>query len=1093
VWNKESFGNVDDAVRTAEQTLHNIQNNIQASGPTDALLIEEKNVHGMLEEALNRQEMFWQEKAKINWHLNGDRNTKYFHRLVKIKNTTKTITSLQDGDNILTDYNQISDHIINYYKNLFCSNLVLQDSALIDDVIPSLVTTDVNAILTLLPSHEEIKAAVFALNTDSAPGPDGFGAFFYQHYWEIVQQDVTNAVLEFFTKSWILPGFNANIIALIPKSPEATSIDQYRPIAMANFKFKVISKILADRLASILPSIISDEQKGFIHDRNIQDCICIASEAVNLLHNKSFGGNLALKIDIRKAFDTLDWGFLLKVLKAFGFNDIFCNWINVILHSAFLSVSINGRSQGYFKCSRGVRQGDPLSPLLFCLAEEVLSRSISKLVNQGVLNQIKGTRNCWVPSHSFYADDLLIFCKGNLSGLKALKNLFDQYALESGQVISPSKSTIYSGSITPGRLNLIVQLLNFKLGSIPFVYLGVPIFKGKPTSLHLQPVADKIKLKLSAWKASLLSIAGRVQLVRSVVQSMLIYSISIYSWPTSLIKDLEKCIRNFIWSGDTDKRKLVTVSWKTVCRPFSQGGLNIRSLVKLNEASNLKLCWSLLHSHASWAKLLRDRVFKKGRPINHHIFSSLWSSVKAEFVTIKDNSAWLFGDGVSISFWHDEWCGPPLSTQLHIPTQISSLLSSKVSDFILNGTWNVPPELDHIFPNLKPIISQVTIPLEASRDFLIWKHTDDGELNLKDAYLFKLPQLQIFPWADLIWNKDIPPSKSLLVWRLMHGKIPTDDNLMLRGCHIPSMCSLCNKQVESSFHLFFECDFAVKLWSWLAGCLDHAIQFYQIEDMWKLCDRNWSPQSKVTITAAIVNLLNVVWTARNQARFHNRLISWRNGISLLSASTMIVGNNTAKVSSNAIRDFSFLKKFQITIHSPKIPTLKEVIWKPPMVNWYKCNIDGASSGNPGNAACGGVFRDTFSEFLFAFAEPLGIASSYHAEICGALRAIEFAFENHWSNLWLETDSLLVVSAFTHPDRPVVWPLRSRWKNVQVRLRGMNIIVTHIYREGNKVADQLANFGLTAIGLSTWSIAPEFLKDSLENNKLGMPNFRICNV
>ncbi|KAK2426743.1 hypothetical protein QL285_025379 [Trifolium repens] len=551
----------------------------------------------MLEEALNRQEMFWQEKAKINWHLNGDRNTKYFHRLVKIKNTTKTITSLQDGDNILTDYNQISDHIINYYKNLFCSNLVLQDSTLIDDVIPSLVTTDVNAILTLLPSHEEIKAAVFALNTDSAPGPDGFGAFFYQHYWEIVQQDVTNAVLEFFTKSWILPGFNANIIALIPKSPEATSIDQYRPIAMANFKFKVISKILADRLASILPSIISDEQKGFIHDRNIQDCICIASEAVNLLHNKSFG--------------------------------------------------------------------------------EVLSRSISKLVNQGVLNQIKGTRNCWVPSHSFYADDLLIFCKGNLSGLKALKNLFDQYALESGQVINPSKSTIYSGSITPGRLNLIVQLLNFKLGSIPFVYLGVPIFKGKPTSLHLQPVADKIKLKLSAWKASLLSIAGRVQLVRSVVQSMLIYSISIYSWPTSLIKDLEKCIRNFIWSGDTDKRKLVTVSWKIVCRPFSQGGLNIRSLVKLNEASNLKLCWSLLHSHASWAKLLRDRVFKKGRPINHHIFSSLWSSVKAEFVTIKDNSAWLFGDGVSISFWHDEWCGPPLSTQLHIPTQISSLLSSK--------------------------------------------------------------------------------------------------------------------------------------------------------------------------------------------------------------------------------------------------------------------------------------------------------------------------------------------------------------------------------------------------------------------------------
>ncbi|MCH82462.1 RNA-directed DNA polymerase (Reverse transcriptase), partial [Trifolium medium] len=152
----------------------------------------------------------------------------------------------------------------------------------------------------------------------------------------------------------------------------------------------------------------------------------------NLLHNKSFGGNLTLKIDITKAFDTLDWNFLLKVLKTFGFNEVFCNWIHVILHSAYLSVSINGKSHGYFSCTIGVRQGDPLSPLLFCLAEDVLSRSITKLVTWDNINLIKGTRNCKIPSHSFYADDLLVFCKGNLSGLKALKELFDSYAMESG-------------------------------------------------------------------------------------------------------------------------------------------------------------------------------------------------------------------------------------------------------------------------------------------------------------------------------------------------------------------------------------------------------------------------------------------------------------------------------------------------------------------------------------------------------------------------------------------------------------------------------------------------------------------------------------
>jgi hypothetical protein len=239
-------------------------------------------------------------------------------------------------------------------------------------------------------------------------------------------------------------------------------------------------------------------------------------------------------------------------------------------------------------------------------------------------------------------------------------------------------------------LDIIVALLNFRLGSLPFNYLGVPIFKGKPKSCHLQPIADKIKLKLSAWKASLLSIAGRVQLVKSVIQSMLVYSISVYSWPVSLLKDLEKCIRNFIWSGDIDKRKLVTVSWKKICRPLAQGGLNIRSLIQLNKASNLKLCWSLTNSQATWAILLRDRVFKKGKAIHYHIFSSIWSSIKEEFEVIRDNSIWLLGNGADINFWLDNWCGVPIAEQLDIPNHLRRSLSASVSDFISNGQWSIP-------------------------------------------------------------------------------------------------------------------------------------------------------------------------------------------------------------------------------------------------------------------------------------------------------------------------------------------------------------------------------------------------------------------
>jgi ribonuclease HI len=564
-----------------------------------------------------------------------------------------------------------------------------------------------------------------------------------------------------------------------------------------------------------------------------------------------------------------------------------------------------------------------------------------------------------------------------------------------------------------------------------------------------------------------------------------------YSWPVALLKDLEKCIRNFIWSGDKDKRKLVTVSWEKICRSYNQGGLNIRSLTKMNLASNLHLCWKLFNSQSSWAILLRDRVVRGSTTIQHHIFSSIWCSVKEEVSVLKDNCTWLLGDGKDINFWNDRRCGPPLSDQLSIPAHICQSLKASVSDFIVEGNWVIPSQLSNAYPNLYSIISQITIPLVAAKDKLLWKLTDDGELSLKEAYLFKIQQIHELPWAKCIWSPDIPPSKSLLAWRLMHSKVPTDENLMARGCYIPSMCNLCNNHIETSFHIFFECPFAVRLWSWLAGCLNKALQFTSMEDMWRICEWQWSPQCKITVTAAIVNLLNTIWLARNQVRYNNKLISWRNAISIIIACTTLSGNKTLKASSNSMSDFTFLKIFRIDIHHPRIPVIKEVIWQPPSVNWIKCNTDGASCGNPGIAACGGVFRDHHANFVYAFAEPLGVETAYFAELCGVLKAIEIAYEKNWANLWVESDSSQVVAAFKNPKNSIAWPLRNRWKNAIFKMSHMHCIVTHTYREGNKVADLIANFGLSSSEPTFWNVGPEFILDAMDCNKRGLPNFRLC--
>jgi hypothetical protein len=181
---------------------------------------------------------------------------------------------------------------------------------------------------------------------------------------------------------------------------------------------------------------------------------------------------------------------------------------------------------------------------------------------------------------TLYADDVMIFCSAKMSGIQNLKNLFIEYANCSDQKVNPAKSSIFSSSISPTRLASIVDQLGFSVGSLPFTYLGVPIFRGKPKASYLQPIANKIKIKLANWKASLLSMAGRVQLVKAVIQSMLIHCLSVYSWSISILKEIERNIRNFIWSGDIEKRKLVTIAWHRVCKPVEGGrSLSMRLLI----------------------------------------------------------------------------------------------------------------------------------------------------------------------------------------------------------------------------------------------------------------------------------------------------------------------------------------------------------------------------------------------------------------------------------------------------------------------------------------------------------------------------------
>jgi len=211
---------------------------------------------------------------------------------------------------------------------------------------------------------------------------------------------------------------------------------------------------------------------------------------------------------------------------------------------------------------------------------------------------------------------------------------FNDYSEVSGQIINNSKSWFYSGAMTSSRAQMIAGMHGFSAGTIPFSYLGCPIFKGKPKGIYFQAIVDRIKAKFATWKGSLLSIMGRVQLVKSIIHGMLVYSFHIYMWPKRLLHQLDSWIKNFIWSGDINTRKVCTVSWKIMCRSWAAGGLDIKPTHLINESLMLHLAWQFSAGTSNWAALLRQRFLKNGTPLQHYFQSSVWGVSKIIWVLL---------------------------------------------------------------------------------------------------------------------------------------------------------------------------------------------------------------------------------------------------------------------------------------------------------------------------------------------------------------------------------------------------------------------------------------------------------------------------
>lgn len=363
---------------------------------------------------MEQKDTFWRQRAKQHWLRNGDANTKYFHQYASSRRKKNYIDRLRDQNDMWLDNNSgLQAHIYNFFTDLFSSKGCNAEA--IFSKVYRKISEEQNAILIRPFDPGEIKYTMFSMYPDTSPGPDGMNPGFFLG---LVGKDVTKFCLQCLNEGQIPHGLNSTSLVLIPKKKSPESLTEFRPIALCNVVYKVIAKVLANRMKEVMKFVIYESQSAFIPGRLITDNIMVAFESNHYLKRKKFGrqGQTALKLDMSKAYDRIEWKFLKGMMIKLGFCVKWVHLIMMCVMSVDYTIMHNGDRVGPIFTQRGLRQGDPLSPYIFIICAEGLSALLSSYEAKGLIHGCKISLQAPIISHLFFADDSLLFFRATCCG-----------------------------------------------------------------------------------------------------------------------------------------------------------------------------------------------------------------------------------------------------------------------------------------------------------------------------------------------------------------------------------------------------------------------------------------------------------------------------------------------------------------------------------------------------------------------------------------------------------------------------------------------------------------------------------------------------
>ena len=769
-------------------------------------------------------------RSKEQWTELGEKPTRYFYQLENSRQSRNAIHALRADNNTTVKTSRgILQECNAFYKALYTEEPVDRQSQdwLLEQLDSTLSSEDQKLCEGEL-TFSECHAALSQMESGKSPGNDGFPAEFYSRFWGLLGHDLVETLNFSFREGFLSDSQRRGILRLLYKKDDPLSLKNWRPISLLNLDYKIATKALSNRLRKVLPQVLSEDQTCGVPGRSIFENLFLLRDTIDYAKLKQLSAAV-ISLDQEKAFDRVNHAFLQRVLEKFNFGPDFCRWVRVIYTDISSVVINNGWLSSAFPLQRGVRQGCPLSPLLYCLVVETLGQAIRRDTSiQGI--QIPGSKNKQ-SKVSQYADDTTLILANDYSITQAF-NIINIFERGSGSRLNPKKTEgLWIGSQagrTSGPVNITWVADKLKI-------LGVYLGNVNLDQANWADRVAKLETRLNLWRSRTLSLKGKSMIINTLGASGLWYTATVVNMPEWVHTRVSKAIWNFLWSGKTELVK------RDTCRlPWQHGGLSVVNALEKSRALKLR-----------WVPLLGDVTCEK---------------------------KWVF--------FARYWIGFPLSRRMKnwaflrsndVPKHLGDV-KPPIYQNVLTAVDRIGVDLDLLSDHsVKTFYSKLSPPPPHRLPSAFqWERRFDCSFNWPKIWE------HMYGGLSTNWESDI-------AWRIAHGVVKTRAYLKSwRRLGVSDSCAGCGEK-ETISHAFCACRLVSPVWSWVSTLINKLYVTPILLTNPLILLRHGLPRGKQfhysnELCSFLIKLtLNELWAARNLGTFESKRPTFHTIISKIKA------------------------------------------------------------------------------------------------------------------------------------------------------------------------------------------------------------------